>query len=297
MAASNSDHAGVPQTCAPAVKSVRGILRAGGRLVGILAWCGACRLVLACTRPLGWFSQSLHRKARKAISRTWIAQGRRLIGMRLVVYGEVPKPPYFLVCNHAAWFDLFGMCTLCDATIIVGAPMGKIPIMGPLIGGLSPIYVRRVKEDTARVNDLMVEAILAGQSILMAPESPKTTIHPAKGLRQFRAGLLESAVRTRTPVHYVAVTYRTPAGYPPPSEALIFGPNPYMRGPDGKIPQSELDIFGPERSFLAHLLGVLALPSFEWIATFAPEPIEATDRIALANQLQDAVARIFVPME
>lgn len=221
----------------------------------------------------------------------------RLIGMRLVVRGNVPKHPYFLVCNHPSWIDFFAMASLCDAVFIAEAPTGQIPIIGPLVQGLSPIFVRRVKEETPRINDLMVQAIQAGHSIVLAPESPVKTIHPTKGLSQFRGGLLQSAVRTRTPVHYVALTYRTPEGYPPPSEALISGPNPYLRGPDGKIFQSELDIFGPERSFFVHLLGVLALPWHEWIATFGPEPIEAADRIALANQLQDAVRRLFTPME
>jgi len=189
------------------------------------------------------------------------------------------------------------MARLCDAIFVVEAPVARIPIMGPLIGGLSPIFVRRVREDTARVNDLMVEAIEAGRSLVLAPESPKTTVHPGKGVRQFRGGLLESAVRTETPVHYAAITYRPPDGCTPASEALVFGPNPHLRGPDGKIPQSELDMFGPERSFLGYLLGVLALPWHEWSVTFGPEPLVGTDRIALANQLQEAASRMFTPME
>ena len=95
----------------------------------------------------------------------------------------------------------------------------------------------------------------------------------------------------------MTLTYRTPDGWPPPSKALVFGPNPHLRGPDGKIPQSELDMFGPERSFFRYLLGVLALPWYQWIATFGPEPLVATDRIVLANQLQEAVSGMFEPME
>lgn len=169
--------------------------------------------------------------------------------------------------------------------------------MGRLVKGLNPIFVRRTKEHTATVNDLIVAAIQEGRSIMLAPETPQTTIRPGNGVRQFRGGLLESAVRTKTPVHYLSVSYRTPRGYPPPSQVIVFGPNPFYRTPDGKIPESELRTFGPERSFVWHFLCVLALPWHEFVARFGPEPISGTDRITLANELQDAVQRVFTPLE
>ena len=113
----------------------------------------------------------------------------------------------------------------------------------------------------------------------------------------FRAGLLESAVQTGTPVHYGSITYRTPDGYPPPSESIIFGPSPFYRTPDGKIIQSELQAHGPERSFVKHAIGVLGMPWHECTIRFAPNPIAASDRTTLANELHDAVERIFIPLE
>ena len=61
---------------------------------------------------------------------------------------------------------------------------------------------------------------------------------------------------------------------------------------------SELAAWGPERSFLWHFLGVLALPWHEVIVQFAPDPIPAgNDRIVLANRLHDAVERMYVPIK
>ncbi len=283
-------------------QAVRGVnvlapFRAGMRLGIVSVWILGCFFASLCVSPVALVSKTTWQRIRKAISRTWVKGMSRVIGTRITVHGAPPKAPFFLVGNHLSWVDFFVGYSLLDGVGIVEEPVSQAPIVGALVKGFNPIFVRRIKEDTPRVNDLMVKAIEEGHSVIIAPETPITTIPPGSGVRQFRGGLLESAVRTGTPVHYLSLTYRTPEGYPPPAKAMLFGPNPYYRTPEGKIPESELKAWGPERSFLWHVLGLLALPWHEVIVTFGPEPIAAgSDRIALANQLHQAVERMFTPI-
>lgn len=271
--------------------------RAIARLAAILALSLGCRLAMLCVLPVAIVSRSTCRRARKRIARGWIRGMMSSIGTRLVVHGTLPRPPFFIVLNHMSWIDLFAVASLLDATLVAEDPVSRAPIVGRIVRALNPIFVRRVKEDTQRVNDLMVETIESGGSIILAPETPITTIPPGSGVRMFRAGLFQSAVRTDKPVHYLNLTYETPKGYPPPTKSLLYGPNPYYLTPDGEFPESELEMWGPPRSFLWHALGLLALPWHRIVITFGAEPMADTDRIDLANRLHDAIEKAFVPVD
>lgn len=273
-----------------------GPVRARIRLVLALGWILLCYLLLQAITALGAFSKPMSKRLRKAVSLLWIRGARRIIGMRLMVNGAPPSPPFFLVINHIAWIDFFGICGLIDAVCIAEEPMRHVPLLGTLMAGLDPIFVRRVKEDTPRVKALMVQALQEGQSLVMAPETPETTIPRGSGVRMFRGGLLDAAVIAGKPVHYLSITYRTPDGYLPPSKALVFGPNPHLRTADGKIPKSEFAMY-ERQTFMQHLMKVLALPYFEFVITFGAEPVTGRDRIDLANKLHDAVESIFTPIE
>lgn len=268
---------------------IRGILFFG--------WSVIARLMLYTAVPVALFSESNAKRWKRMISRTWIHGMLRIIGCRLLINGSPPPSPRFIVSNHMGWIDFFAGMACCDIVPVSEAPLRDLPIGGALISALEAIYIRRVKEDTYRAKEAIVEAIRAGKDIGLAPETPVATIVRGRGVKQFGTGLLQAAIDTQRPVHPVAITYRMPPGYPPAADVLIFGPNPFFRTPDGKIPQSELDAYGPEKPFINHLLGVLGLPYFEFIVTFLPEPIWKENRHALAKALHEAVERAFIPLE
>ncbi len=271
--------------------------RAASRFVILLVWSLLCRGVIIALAPIVWLAPEAGRAARRRIARIWLPGMTRIIGLRVTVHGCPPAQPFFLVLNHMAWIDLFPVTTLCDATYIVEEPVSRTPIIGGIVAALEPIFVRRVKDDTARVNDEMVKVIESGGSIVLAPETPLTTIPPGSGVKMFRGGLLASAVRTGMPVHWLSLTYRTAPGAPPAREVMLYGPNPYYTDENGKIPDSEIEMWGPERSFLWHATRLLAIPWCEIFMRFGDEPIPAgDDRIALANRLHDAVEEAFVPL-
>ena len=133
-----------------------------------------------------------------------------------------------------------------------------------------------------------------GQSIMLAPES---VISPGRSIQRFRAALLGSAAQDRFPVHYGAIHYHTPWGWPPPSQSVLFGPDPYYRTPEGEIPPAQLEMWGPPRPFLPHLLRLLSLPYHRLTLTLGKDPIIRDDRIVLANALHDAVSELFHPID
>lgn len=271
--------------------------RAIMRLVMFLGWSLLCRLVVCSVGPVALFSKEKAKRWHHSISLTWTRGIVWIMGCRLIIHGTPPSSPCFMVSNHLGWVDFFVGITIYDSIPVAEDPLRRIPIAGPLISGFEPIYIRRVKEDTYRAKEAIVEAIRAGKNIALAPETPAATLVRGRGVKRFGTGLLQAAIDTHRPVNAAAITYRTPPGYPAPADVLIFGPNPFYRTPDGKIPQMELDAYGPEKSFLNHLLGVLGLPYFEFIITFVPEPIWHENRFTLAKALHDAVERVFVPLE
>ena len=295
MATSNTTQA--PLRIPGLASRIIGRVRACVRFAMALVWILVCYLVILTVSLAGIFSRPLSARLRKSVSLMWARGVSRIMGMRIIIHGKRPQAPYFIVMNHIAWFDFYALCNLIeDGLGIVEEPIRRIPLVGTLVAGIDPVFVRRVKDDTPRVKELMIKAIQEGRNVIIAPETPQTTIRRGTGVRRFRGGLLEAAVITQKPVHYMSFTYCTPPGRPPPSKALVFGPNPFLPTPDGKIPESEWKMY-ERQTFLQHLFKVLSLPYFEVIATFAPEPIWANDRIELAGRLRDAVQRIFTPIE
>lgn len=271
--------------------------RVASRLTAIFFLTLFCGGLSALGIVLGIFSRPLSERMRKAVGRAWARHFGSLLHIRFKLYGTPPEPPYFVVLNHLSWMDFFAVLRFFDATAVVEEPVSRIPVVGTIIKGLRPIFVRRVKEDTQRVKALMVETLRRGENLVMAPESPIRTLRMGTGVQMFRGGLVEAAVLAQKPVHYFTVTYRTPEGYPPASQVLLSGPNPFLKSAFGEIPASEFEMCGPERPFMLHLMHVLALPYFDFDIRFGKEPIPpGDDRIVLANRLHEAVSAAFVPL-
>lgn len=263
------------------------------RLVAGLGWTFLCYLVMLCVTPVAWVAPAYGKRLRRAVSMTWHKIFPMMIGLRTTYIGRLPEGQHFLVGNHISWIDVFAAPPRENTRYVAMAESAGFPIVGRLMNGLEPIYSRRKREDTPRVLSEIVAALERGESIRMAPEA---VISPGREVKRFHAALFEAAVQTRTPVHYGSVTYRTPKGSRPPSETMIYGPDPYYRSSKGKLPPEELAAWGPQRSFLTHLVVLLALPYQEMVVRFGRAPIWRDDRIALANDLQKATQEIFTPI-
>jgi 1-acyl-sn-glycerol-3-phosphate acyltransferase len=269
-------------------------IRVALRIVAALTWTFGAFFLSLLASVAGLLSKPLAKRWKSAISYRWVRSMPPLLGMRVTVLGHRPETPYFLVNNHITWFDFIAMSGLCRARAIVMAEMLTTPVLGTLVGGLGAIPTRRLAEDTPACLAEMMAALRRGENLMMAPEG---NISPGREVRRFRPRLFEAAVRSKFPVHYASITYRTPRGCPPAAERVLFGPDPHFPWPDGKIPESEFEGWGTQRNFLSHLVRALALPHFEIEVRFGTKPILGTSPVQLANELHQAVTRIFTPVQ
>ena len=278
---------------APRVKAVRP-LRVVTRLCALLAWTVICYLAVCASLPVRVFSRPLVRKLHRWFAVRWACGVGAITGMRVQVHGRPPQKPCFLVSNHVVWTDGFAMIRFFDCTYVSMAEIQTMPIVRTIIRGLEPIFVYRKREDTHRVVGLMVETLKSGGSIFMCQEA---IVSPGREIRRFRGALLEAAVITGMPVYCATITYRTPDDCPPPSQCILFGPDPYFRTPDGEIPESELAVWGSERSMKRYLMRFLSVSSYTVVITFGEHPINGTDKFELADALRDAVRARFTPVK
>jgi len=264
--------------------------RMADRLASVIVWTLLCYAASLAAVAMRLASRPVAERWHGRVARAWLRVMPALMGLRLTVNGRVPESPYFLVNNHISWIDFIAMNTICGARCVVMDEMRRTPILGRIIDGLKPVYVRRARECTPHVVAAMRAALEAGESLMMCPEG---TISPGLRVRRFHAALLDAAVQTGRAVHYAALSYHTPPGTPPPSKTVLFGPDPYYTEP---MSPEEQAAWGRPKSFLRHVAGLLAHPRVEFRVTFAPRPVMAADKVTLANELHRGVERLFTPL-
>jgi len=204
--------------------------------------------------------------------RNWARATAALLGMRIVVEGARPKPPFFLVSNHLSYLDVVTLASQLDCLFIAKSEVANWPILGLLCRNMGTIFVNRdSRRDVLRVNALIRRALVVGKGVLLFPEGTSTF---GIEVLPFHSALLEPAARAGYPVSFAAITYRTPVGEAPASLSVCW--------------------WG-EMTFLFHLYRVFQLTSFDAKVTFGSHSIRADDRKMLAKELRQAVQREFVP--
>jgi 1-acyl-sn-glycerol-3-phosphate acyltransferase len=196
-----------------------------------------------------------------------------LVGMHRSVLGRPPRAPFLLVTNHISYLDILLLLASVDGVFVAKREMRSWPLLGPLAGLMGTIWLKReVRRDAVRVLDRIDEAIARGDGVVLFPEG---TTSSGAGVTPMKPALLDWAAREQYPVHYAAVTYRSPPGDPPAKSSLCWW---------GGVP------------FGTHVKGVLRLRRFDGIVDFAGEPLTAPTRAELAQRLQHAIAGRFVPI-
>ncbi len=246
-------------------------------------------LALACIWPLEFVAREKARLLQRRVARAWVRGVPHILGTRIIVKGPVPKAPFYLIGNHICWIDFFVTQNTVDAVVVTDKLVDEVPVLGAILRALDIIVIGRSRGEVYEVNQRITEAMLAGKSIVMAPEA---TVSLGRRVYPFHSSLLEPAVRLHRPVHYASLTVRTPDGYPPASQAVV------KPDPEHPLPDVELGNWGaPDRGVVGYLSDLLGLPWHEFTIHFGEQPIAGTNRKVLARDLQYAVERIFTPVE
>lgn len=210
---------------------------------------------------------------RQLILGWWAAAFVRIANCEIEIIGTPPKAPFFLVANHLGYFDIPVVRSAVKGVFVAKHDIGEWLFFGRMIRNMGTIYVNRGrKRDIPRAGEEVVERLSAGEGVIVFPEG---TSSKGETVLPFNSSFLAFASQTDVPVSYLSISYRTPDGEPPPSDAICWW---------------------DDTPFLTHILRLFSLRRFTAILNFGDEPVVNSDRKQLAAELRDRVSKHFVPM-
>jgi len=192
------------------------------------------------------------------MSRTWFRALARILGMRVVLHGRPPRPPFLLVSNHQSYVDIVLLGGAAGGVFVAKAEIARWPVFGHLGRSVGTVFVdRTTKRDLTRAAALIERALDDGRGVVLFPEG---TTGPGPHLLPFKPSLLEVAAAHDLPVHHAVLRYAHPA-----------------------VP------WAGSTPFPAHLVNLLSLPAFTAHVTFGPQSVHDPDRKRLTEKLRAAM--------
>jgi 1-acyl-sn-glycerol-3-phosphate acyltransferase len=199
--------------------------------------------------------------------REWSRRMLAIMGIELVVHGEVPTHgPLLQVANHLSWLDILVMNAVHPSRFVSKADAQHWPLLGSLISGAGTLYIEREsRRDAMRVVHRVAERLREGDVISVFPEGTTTD---GRQLLPFHANLLQSAIAASAPALPMALRYLDrDSGQPHPGPVYI--------GDD---------------TLVASVWRTLRSDTVQAVVRFGePQRAGARDRRAWANDLRAAV--------
>jgi 1-acyl-sn-glycerol-3-phosphate acyltransferase len=140
---------------------------------------------------------------------SWLAENLCAVhGVRVEVGGQVPTGPSVLVANHVGYLDPMVLLAQLPAVPIAKRELSAWPVVGPTIGALGVVMVRRGDPyDGARALRHAMRALEGGTNVLVFPEG---TTSRGNRVLPLRRGVFGIARRLGVPVVPVVVRYAEP---------------------------------------------------------------------------------------
>lgn len=141
----------------------------------------------------------------------WARLGRRCLGLRVEVVGELPRAGGLVVANHQGWVDIPILGGVGPCIFAARHDMKSWPLFGALASSGATIFINReVKRAGVRGVQQVARALEVGATVIGFPEGTSS----GEGMLPFRTGLFEAAVAARAAVVPAAVRYLTLDGEP-----------------------------------------------------------------------------------
>jgi 1-acyl-sn-glycerol-3-phosphate acyltransferase len=210
---------------------------------------------------------------RQSIFKAWAKAFARIANMKIEIIGTPPKPPFFLVCNHLSYVDIPALRCVADGVFVAKGEIESWFLAGRIVRDMGTIFINRQnKRDIPRAGELIVQRLDDGEGVMVFPEGTSTK---GEEVLAFNSSFLEFAARTDLPVSYCSISYYTP---------------------DGEMPASEAVSWWDDISFMNHMLRLFSVKGFTAVIAFGEAPIASPDRKKLARELHEKVKEKFIPV-
>ncbi|CCJ08712.1 1-acyl-sn-glycerol-3-phosphate acyltransferase [Methylocystis sp. SC2] len=95
-----------------------------------------------------------------------------VIGIEVEARGALPsRAPRFVVSNHVSWTDIIALASVYPLVFLAKREVASWPVLGLLARLQGTIFVERgARQDVARVNDALADALRAGGDLVIFPE-------------------------------------------------------------------------------------------------------------------------------
>ncbi|HEY8560867.1 MAG TPA: 1-acyl-sn-glycerol-3-phosphate acyltransferase [Pyrinomonadaceae bacterium] len=210
---------------------------------------------------------------RQLIFRLWAVSFVKISRMKIEVLGTPPKPPFFLVCNHLSYVDIPALRYVVDGVFVAKGEIESWFLAGKIVRDMGTVFINRQnKRDIPRAGQEIIERLDNGEGVMVFPEG---TSGKGEAVLPFNSSFLEFAARTDLPVSYCSISYQTPAGEMPASEAVCWW---------------------EDISFIDHMLRLFRVREYTAVINFGDAPIADPNRKKLARELHEKVTEKFIPV-
>ncbi len=214
-----------------------------------------------------------YRLVRPALTRKL---GRILIyasNIRVRSGGRRPPEGSLIVANHLSWADSFTFLGELGCRFMVNHLYGEIVGFRQVLKSIGVKFVNRMSlRAVGPARELMRRVLVHGESLMVFPEGRTSR---GADVRPFRTALLQVAVDLQMPVCWAAVSYETPAGWPPASVVIGWEEWPPL---------------------ITHIYRAFHAPRIICRINYGEAAIRTDDRRSLARRLHEAVRSRFRPM-
>ena len=214
-----------------------------------------------------------YERCRGYLLRFWGKCACFILGIRVEVSGEIPKPPFILVSNHLSYLDIFVLFSQLRGLFVAKSDVKTWPLVGFIVRTCGILFIdRNRKRDITRVNKLINKNINENQGIIIFPEG---TTSPGFDILPFKTSLLKYPVAMNQPVTYATLSYSTPADSTPAYQSLCWW---------------------DETPFLTHFINFLKEKRSTAKVHFGTQPVQSQDRKILAQQIHQKMSLQFEPV-
>lgn len=243
------------------------------RVLGLFLWTVTLFGIRMCLWPLRKRDEAEDRRRRRYWFSLWGRGFAWIYGIRVVIKGTPPAPPFYIVCNHLSYLDVLMMVCQTGCGFVARGDLEHWPVIGYMCSHLDVLFIdRKSKRDTLRVNELIAHTIAMGDGICVFPES---RIFCGHDVEEFKSSLIEPAMQLKLPIYHATVSYATPKGSP--------------------LASSIVSWWRPE-PFFFHVARQLKNRGCTATITFGEVPVSGTDRKVVARELRERVRAGFTPL-